>query len=76
MNKFLLEYHIKTNGLTTNEFCEKIGMSPASYYRKINGDSDFTSTEIAKTAEVLGIKDITPIFFADLVSEQTPNTTE
>lgn len=71
MDKFLLEYHIHKCGMTTNEFCDEIGISPATYYRKVNGESDFTSTEIKRIADCLNIKDITPIFFTNLVSETT-----
>ena len=72
MDRYLLEYHMKSKGISTAEFCESIGMSATTYYRKVNGESEFTLAEIKKTAEILDIKDIRPIFFADEVSETTP----
>lgn len=63
MDRYLLEYEIKRNGLTISEFCQKVGISTASYYRKINGRSDFTQPEISKTMEVLDLTSPVPIFF-------------
>lgn len=63
MDRYLLEYEIKRNGLTVSEFCHKVGISTASYYRKINGRSDFTQSEISKTMEVLDLTSPIPIFF-------------
>jgi len=63
MDRYLLEYEIKRNGLTVSEFCHKVGISTASYYRKISGRSDFTQSEISKTMKVLDLTSPVPIFF-------------
>jgi predicted transcriptional regulator len=68
MDKDLLEYNIKKRGVKTIDLCKKIGISRTAFYRKCNGTSDFTLTEVKKIVEALCIDDPTPIFFADKVS--------
>lgn len=65
MDRYLLEYKIKQNGLSISDYCTKIGISKASYYRKVSGRSEFTQSEISKTIDVLNLKSPTPIFFAE-----------
>ena len=64
MNKALLEYEIKKNGLTTAQFCKRLGISPSAFYKKCNGKSEFKQSEIQKTVEVLNLESPTEIFFA------------
>lgn len=63
MDRYLLEYEIKRNGLSISEYCTRIGISTASYYRKISGHSEFTQSEISKTIDVLNLESPIPIFF-------------
>ena len=46
MDRFKLEYEIKSKGITVEKFCDDIGMSRSAYYRKCNGTSEFTQGEI------------------------------
>lgn len=68
MDKYLLEYKIKSNGYTIKEYCEKIGLSTSAYYKRMRGEAEFTQGEIQRTMELLHIDDPTPIFFAETVS--------
>lgn len=64
MNANLLKGIIVANGLTCKEMAAKIGIDEATFYRKINGQSDFFLGEIVKMCNILKITDPTPIFFA------------
>lgn len=68
MDKFLLEYEIKRNGLTVKQLCEAIGISTSAYYKKLKGVSEFTQGEIQSIISLLGVTDPTPIFFNPKVS--------
>ena len=68
MNKLLLEYEIKRHQLTINEFCKKINISRSSYYRKCNGESEFTRNEIEKIMKLLNLENPCDIFFTEQVS--------
>lgn len=65
MNKALLEYEIKKNGLTTAQFCKSIGISLSAFYKKCNGKSEFKQSEIQKTVQLLKLNSPTEIFFAN-----------
>jgi len=64
MNKALLEYSIKCNGLTTEQFCKEIGISRSAYYKKCNGKSEFKQSEITKIVRLLKLDSPVDIFFA------------
>lgn len=64
MNKALLEYEMKTRGVSTEELCEKIGISRSAFYRKCNGTSEFTLGEIKTIVAALGLDSPINIFFA------------
>lgn len=68
MNKKKLYQAIKKQGLTKTEFCEKIGMSRSAFYKKCNGLSEFTLSEIKLIMTILGLKSPNEIFFAHSVS--------
>ena len=68
MDKLKLEYEMKKKGLTVDHLCAKIGISRASYYRKTNGVSEFTLSEMQNIIDLLGIDTPVGIFFADVVS--------
>lgn len=65
MDKNLLEYEMKKAGISIAEMCETLEISRSAFYRKCNGISDFTQTEIAKIMEVLKVNNPVPIFFAN-----------
>ncbi|MBQ2876972.1 MAG: helix-turn-helix transcriptional regulator [Clostridia bacterium] len=68
MDKDLLEYELKKRKITVNEVCEKIGLSRSAFYRKCNGITEFTLSEINKIVDIIGFESAIPIFFASSVS--------
>lgn len=68
MNKYLLEYEMKKNGISNAEMCKLIGISRSAFYRKCNGLSEFTQGEIERIVEVLGLSSPVGIFFTEKVS--------
>ena len=68
MNKELLEYELKKRKISIGEMCDKMGLSRSAFYRKCNGITEFTLSEINKIVEIIGIESATPIFFANIVS--------
>lgn len=54
-------------GFTLEEIANKIGVNPATLYRKMSGESDFSRKEIQDISAVLRLsdEDIMLIFFAD-----------
>ena len=68
MNAALLEYEMKCRKVSKAEMCEVLGMSRTAFYRKCNGISEFTQSEIQKIANFLNLEDIVPIFFTESVS--------
>lgn len=69
-DKLLLEYEIRSRGMTIDEFCENIGVSRAAYQFWAAGKSgDWTRGKITRAAEVLGLsgEQILKIFFASVV---------
>ena len=68
MDKYKLEYAIKAAGYTIQEFCQKIGVSRSAFYKKCNGTSEFTYSEIQRIVRTLKLDSPVGIFFADVVS--------
>lgn len=64
MDKFLLEYEIKKKGYSVEGLCEEIGLSRSAFYRKCNGKSDFTQSEIQAIVDVLKLESPVAIFFS------------
>lgn len=64
MNRALLEYEIKRAHKTIDSFCVALGISRSTYYRKVNGRSEFTQGEILKAMGFLQISSPVDIFFA------------
>lgn len=64
-NKFRAK--IIENGLTTEQVAERLNISVATLYRKMNGTSDFTRNEIQRLKEMLylDVHTANAIFFAD-----------
>ena len=67
MDRYKLEYELKSRHITVAQLCKAIDMSRSAYFRKLNGTSDFTVTEVRKICDYLGV---TPmgIFFTFEVS--------
>ena len=64
MNKALLEYKMKENGKSISDMCSMLGISRSAFYRKCNGKSEFTQSEIQKIVDFLGLVSPVEIFFA------------
>lgn len=65
MDKALLQYEMSKKGISIGELCEKIGMSRSAFYRKCNGKSDFTQSEIRAIVDLLQLESPVAIFFAE-----------
>lgn len=68
MDKYRLEYERKKQGLTIDALCADIKMSKSAYYRKLNGHSEFTKSEIEAICDTLKLKSPMGIFFTETVS--------
>ncbi len=64
MNKALLEYKMKENGKSISDMCDMLGISRSAFYRKCNGKSEFTHSEIQKIVDYLNLDSPVDIFFA------------
>lgn len=70
MNINALKAKMVFNEISAETLCERIGISQSSFYRKLNGTSEFTQGEISAIAGELKLTrdDVFTIFFADEVS--------
>lgn len=68
MDKFKLEYEMKSRGITIGKMCSDIHMSRSAFYRKCNGRTQFTQSEIQKIVDYLGLDSPMGIFFTEKVS--------
>jgi ACT domain-containing protein len=64
VNKELLNYYVKKSGKTIADMCAILGISRSAYYRKCNGISEFTLSEIRVIVECLELESPIEIFFA------------
>ena len=64
MNKALLEYYMAVNNKSISDMCEMLGISRSAFYRKCNGITEFTQSEIKKIVDYLDLKSPMDIFFA------------
>ena len=64
MNKALLEYEMNRKGKSISDMCSMLGISRSAFYRKCNGISEFTQSEIQKIVDFLGLDSPMAIFFA------------
>lgn len=67
MNKALLEYEMKKRGVTAADMCAMLGISRSAFYRKCNGQSEFTQSEIQKIVDYLDLATPVGIFFTEKV---------
>lgn len=53
----LLESKIKAIGLTISAVAEKLGITRAGFYKKLNNNSEFKASEISKLSAILALSD-------------------
>jgi plasmid maintenance system antidote protein VapI len=63
MDKALLEYEMSKRNVTIGEMCEVLGISRSAFYRKCNGKSEFTQSEIQTIVDYLKLDSPVGIFF-------------
>lgn len=68
MDRFKLEYEMKSRGITVEKMCKELKISRSAFYRKCRGKSEFTQSEIQAIVDYLGLESPMGIFFADRVS--------
>lgn len=68
MDKYKLEYEMKSRGITIEKMCADIHMSRSAFYRKCNGITQFTQREIQSIVDYIGLDSPMGIFFAEKVS--------
>ena len=68
MNKARLEYEMKIRGVSIADMCEMLGISRSAFYRKCNGISEFTQSEIQNIVNFLDLESPMGIFFDEKVS--------
>lgn len=71
MDKYKLEYEMKSRGITIENLCHDLGMSRSAFYRKCNGTSQFTQGEIQSIVDYIGLDSPMGIFFTEKVSLKT-----
>lgn len=67
-DKKRLEAELVLQNIGKAEFAKSLGIDTSTLYKKMNGKSDWSLSEIRRTGEVLGKDKIEAIFFADKVS--------
>ena len=63
MDKALLEYEMNKRNVTFGEMCDVLGISRSAFYRKCNGKSEFTQSEIQTIVDYLKLDSPVGIFF-------------
>ena len=71
LDKFKLEYEMKSRGITIEKMCSDLHMSRSAFYRKCNGITQFTQSEIQSIVDYIGLDSPMGIFFAEKVSQKT-----
>jgi len=67
VDKFKLEYEMKKRNVSQEKLCKAIHMSRSAFYRKCNGISEFTQSEMQAIIDYLGLSSPMGIFFAEKV---------
>lgn len=60
--------YLKKRGVKLVAIAKALGVAPSTLYRKMQGESDFTRSEVQTCCEFLGVKELNHIFFASKVS--------
>lgn len=71
LDKYKLEYEMKSKGITIEKLCSDLHISRSAFYRKCNGISQFTQSEIQKIVDYVELDSPMGIFFKEKVSEKT-----
>ena len=71
VDKYKLEYEIKSRGKKKKKMCSDIHMSRSAFYRKCNGITQFTQGEIQSIVDYLELDSPMGIFFTEKVSKKT-----
>ena len=72
MDKNRLMYEMSKKNVSIGDMCVNLGISRSAFYRKCNGVSEFTQSEIQGIVDLLELKSPMGIFFREKVSEMTP----
>lgn len=68
MNKKKLMDEMDKSHVSIQTMCSLLGMSRSAFYRKCNGISEFTQSEIQQIVDILDLESPVGIFFAAKVS--------
>ena len=68
MDRYRLQYEMKVRGITVDKMCSDLKISKSAFYRKCNGKSQFTQSEIQEIVDYLELDSPMGIFFAEKVS--------
>lgn len=68
MDKEKLQDAMKNQGVSIQDMCNKLNMSRSAFYRKSNGISEFTQSEMQRIVDILKLESPMGIFFAEKVS--------
>lgn len=68
MDKARLEYEMMKHNISKSDMCAMLGVSRSTFYRKCNGESEFTQSEIQRIVDILNLKSPMGIFFTEKVS--------
>lgn len=67
LDRYLLEYEMKTKGVTQKQLADFLGINKSTLIRKLSGESDFTRSEIQKSKHFLSLtpEEVDRIFFTN-----------
>lgn len=70
MDRYKLEYEMKSRGVTVDVLCKAVNISKSAFYRKCNPNEtpEFTLSEIQRIVNFLQLESPMGIFFAKEVS--------
>lgn len=68
MDKKKLLDAMDKQGVSIQDMCAKLNMSRSAFYRKSNGISEFTQSEIQRIVDILKLESPMGIFFSEKVS--------
>ncbi len=71
MNKARLEYKMNLRHVSKGDMCTMLGISRSAFYRKCNGKSEFTQSEIQKIVDFLDLESPMGIFLPKSVLKDT-----
>lgn len=69
MDKYMILMKMRLKGITQTQMSELLGITPVTFSRKLNGQSEFKMSEIVKMAKALEVPASSKIFFSKEVTE-------